>query len=204
MASKRQRRKRRRRAAELPTEQGDAQTPVRKPVPMGTAVGTQRVPARRAGAGASPRIAHKGAPPAPWGSFPLSELVVLIALILLVAGFFVPPPRGAVMLGAGLVLGSLAGVELGGPGDLCGYPPPTPPLSGAGRRGRDRRRRRALLPRSRIAGGRRRPRLRPGRLRRCRLVVRPRLPTAIGRGAVSGSRRVSPRLQREEAPRTQC
>ena len=30
-----------------------------------------------------------GLPPAPWGSFLLTELVVLVALIMLVGGFFV-------------------------------------------------------------------------------------------------------------------
>ena len=66
---------------------------------------TNRAAARRRGP-------PDGPPPAPWGSFPLSEIVVLIAIVLLVSGFFTGPPRGAVMLGAGLVLGSLAGLEL--------------------------------------------------------------------------------------------
>ena len=51
-------------------------------------------------------------PPAPWGSFPLVELVVLLALILLVAGFIVRGERGATMVIGGLALGSLAGIEL--------------------------------------------------------------------------------------------
>ena len=51
-------------------------------------------------------------PPAPWGSFPLVELVVLVALVMLVAGFFVGGTRGALLLGTGLLLGSLAGLEL--------------------------------------------------------------------------------------------
>src|SRR3954447_13938963 len=51
-------------------------------------------------------------PPAPWGRFPLVELVVLLALILLVGGFIVRGERGATMVIGGLALGSLAGIEL--------------------------------------------------------------------------------------------
>src|SRR5689334_11995855 len=51
-------------------------------------------------------------PPAPWGSFPLVELVVLLALILIVAGFIIRGERGGTMIVGGLALGSLAGVEL--------------------------------------------------------------------------------------------
>src|SRR4051812_25049343 len=51
-------------------------------------------------------------PPAPWGSFPLVELVVLLALILIVAGVIVRGERGATMIIGGLVLGSLGGLEL--------------------------------------------------------------------------------------------
>lgn len=62
-----------------------------------------------------------GPPPAPWGSFPLSEIVVLIGIVLLFAGFFVEPPRGPIMIGTGLVLGSLAGLELSVREHLAGY-----------------------------------------------------------------------------------
>ena|SRR5436305_2456226 len=51
-------------------------------------------------------------PPAPWGKFPLVELVVLLAIVLFVVGLIVGGSRGPVMLGAALVLGSLAGLEL--------------------------------------------------------------------------------------------
>jgi len=73
----------------------------------------------------------EGPPPPPWGSFPLSEIVVLIAIVLLAAGFFVAPPRGAVMLGAGLVLGSLAGLELSVREHFSGYRSHTLVLGGA-------------------------------------------------------------------------
>jgi hypothetical protein len=51
-------------------------------------------------------------PPAPWGSFPLVEIVVLIALVLLVGSFLVDSSRRGPMLLGGLALGSLAGLEL--------------------------------------------------------------------------------------------
>ena len=52
-------------------------------------------------------------PPAPWGSFPLVEIVVLVALVLLVLGFLVVKgEQGAVMIAVGIALGSLAGLEL--------------------------------------------------------------------------------------------
>jgi hypothetical protein len=72
-------------------------------------------PARR------PRADPDVRPPAPWGSFPLVELVVLVALVLLVAGFVVQGEQGAVMLGTGLALGSLAGLELSVREHLAGY-----------------------------------------------------------------------------------
>jgi hypothetical protein len=70
-------------------------------------------------------------PPAPWGSFPLSEIVILIAIVLLVAGFFVEAPRGPVMIAAGLALGSLAGLELSLREHLAGYRSHTLLLAGA-------------------------------------------------------------------------
>jgi hypothetical protein len=120
MATKRQRRKRRRRL-----EHGDA-APARPAPPATVPVDD----AQRAAA-ARRRSAPGKPPPAPWGSFPLSELVVLIALIMLLGGFFVAPPRGAVMIGAGLALGSLAGLELALREHLAGYRSHTLLLGGA-------------------------------------------------------------------------
>src|SRR6185295_12154198 len=51
-------------------------------------------------------------PPAPWGSFPLVEIVILVALALLLIGFFISGTRGTVMILAGVSLASLAGLEL--------------------------------------------------------------------------------------------
>ena len=109
MATKRQRRKRRRRDA---TGQG-------RPVGQRDA-GTHSAPGRAAGAnrppGRVPRSTRSadptGRPTAPWGSFPLTEIVIFIGVVLLAVGFFVPPPQGFVMIAVGLGLASLAGLEL--------------------------------------------------------------------------------------------
>ena len=69
-----------------------------------------------------PRAKRSDGPPtAPWGTFPLSEIVVLVGIVLLIGGFFIEPPRGPVMIGAGLVLGSLAGLELSAREHFAGY-----------------------------------------------------------------------------------
>ena len=60
-------------------------------------------------------------PPAPWGSFPLVELCVLLGIVLLIAGFVVGEKRGATMVLAGLVLGSLGGLELSIREHFAGY-----------------------------------------------------------------------------------
>jgi hypothetical protein len=73
-------------------------------------------PARRRG---RPGIDER--PPAPWGSFPLVELVVLVALLLFVAGLVTRGDRGQVMLTGALVLGSLAGLELSIREHFAGY-----------------------------------------------------------------------------------
>jgi Na+-translocating ferredoxin:NAD+ oxidoreductase RnfD subunit len=103
MTTKGKRRKRRRRQA---SDQ--------RPQPQQSAVAVddqQRAVARR-------RASPGERPEAPWGSFPLSELVVLIALILLVVGFIT---GAAVTLGVGLGLGALAGVELAAREHFAGY-----------------------------------------------------------------------------------
>jgi hypothetical protein len=70
-------------------------------------------------------------PKAPWAPFPLVELVVLVALVLLAGGFAVQGHRGTVMIGAGLVLGTLAGLELSVREHLTGYRSHTALLAGA-------------------------------------------------------------------------
>jgi hypothetical protein len=83
-------------------------------------------PARRRG---RPTIDER--PPAPWGRFPLVELVVLLALILLPLSFVVGGTRGNVMLTAALALGSLAGLELSIREHFSGYRSHTTLLAGA-------------------------------------------------------------------------
>src|SRR3954467_8902801 len=95
MPTKRQRRKRRRR-------QRGVQPPTQHPVVADDRRRGRRVRRR---AGGDP-------PPALWREFPLSEIVVFIGILLLIAGFFVSPPQGFVMIAVGLALGSLAGLEL--------------------------------------------------------------------------------------------
>src|SRR6476469_6902499 len=70
-------------------------------------------------------------PPAPWGSFPLVEIIVLVALVMLVVGFFVGGTRGPALLGTGLALGSLAGLELSIREHFGGYRSHTLLLAGA-------------------------------------------------------------------------
>lgn len=72
--------------------------------------------AERAGRrGDDPRL------PAPWGPFPLTELVVLLAIGLLIAAFVVRGERGRTMLAAGLLLGSLGGLEVSIREHFAGY-----------------------------------------------------------------------------------
>jgi hypothetical protein len=66
----------------------------------------------RAAAPASRRARMDEAPKAPWSPFPLTELVILLALVLLGVGFFSSGDRRGVLIGIGLVLASLAGGEL--------------------------------------------------------------------------------------------
>jgi hypothetical protein len=70
-------------------------------------------------------------PRAPWGSFPLVELVVLVAIVMLVGGLVIQGGRGPVMIGVGLVLGALAGLELSIREHFAGYRSHTLVLSGA-------------------------------------------------------------------------
>jgi hypothetical protein len=67
------------------------------------------------------RRARDDRPPAPWGDFPLSEIVVFVGIVLLIAGFFVSPPQGFVMIGVGAGLASLAGLELAVREHFAGY-----------------------------------------------------------------------------------
>jgi len=93
----------------------------------------QRAAARPLSPAPAPRrLPGEERPPAPWGSFPLVEIAVVVALVMLVAGFFVGGPRGSMLLGIGLALGSLAGLELSLREHLAGYRSHTLLLAAAG------------------------------------------------------------------------
>lgn len=64
------------------------------------------------------RSAAEQRPPAPWGSFPLQEIAVLVALVMLGIGLFTTNP---VALAVGVVLGCLAGLELSAREHFAGY-----------------------------------------------------------------------------------
>lgn len=59
-------------------------------------------------------------PTAPWGSFPLSELVILLGIVIVVWGFL-SGRAGQERIAAGLVLASLGGGELALREHLAGY-----------------------------------------------------------------------------------
>lgn len=78
-----------------------------------TTTRAERDARRQAAARAPTRRSTREAPPAPWGSFPLTELVVLIALVFGVIGFIrFNTHSGKVMVAAAMVLGSLGGLEV--------------------------------------------------------------------------------------------
>jgi hypothetical protein len=83
---------------------------------------------------AAARVARRArmedAPKAPWSPFPLTELVILLALILLALGFFSSGDRRGVLIGVGLVLASLAGGELALREHFAGYRSHTTLLAG--------------------------------------------------------------------------
>jgi hypothetical protein len=78
---------------------------------------------RAAAPAARPRPERPGRderPPAPWGSFPLSELVILLGIVLIVWGLL-SGEDGGERLAAGLVIASLGGGELALREHLAGY-----------------------------------------------------------------------------------
>ncbi len=66
-------------------------------------------------------------PPAPWGSFPLAELAILAGIVLLAIGFFGKSPT---LLGVGVVLGGLGGLEVSAREHFAGYRSHTTLLAG--------------------------------------------------------------------------
>jgi hypothetical protein len=76
--------------------------------------------ARAASPRPRPRRATGERPPAPWGSFPLSELVILLGIVLILWGA-ARGSGGEEMLAAGLVIASLGGGELALREHMAGY-----------------------------------------------------------------------------------
>jgi hypothetical protein len=102
----------------------------RRPTPASTAAPAQPQPAKTTAQPPRKQIEDER-PPAPWGSFPLVELVVLVALVMLLAAFVVSGPRSTALLATGLALGSLAGLELSIREHFGGYRSHTLLLAGA-------------------------------------------------------------------------
>ncbi len=66
-------------------------------------------------------------PPAPWGSFPLAELVILAGIVCLLIGIVGSQPR---VLGVGVALAGLGGMEVAIREHLAGYRSHTTLLAG--------------------------------------------------------------------------
>jgi len=66
-------------------------------------------------------------PPAPWGSFPLAELVILAGIVLLGVGVFSKSPTA---LALGVVLAALGGLEVAAREHFAGYRSHTTLLAG--------------------------------------------------------------------------
>lgn len=60
-------------------------------------------------------------PPAPWGNFPLSEIVILVGIVVIFWGLFSGGGQGNERVAAGLVLASLGGGELALREHLAGF-----------------------------------------------------------------------------------
>jgi hypothetical protein len=69
-------------------------------------------------------------PPAPWGNFPLAEVCVLLAIVLIIGGLIVGGDQGVIMFAAGLALGSLGGLEVSIREHFAGYRSHTTLLAG--------------------------------------------------------------------------
>jgi len=69
-------------------------------------------------------------PPSPWGSFPLVELCVLLAMVIAVAGLLTGGERGLIMIVTGCVLGSLAGLDVSVREHFAGFRSHTTVLAG--------------------------------------------------------------------------
>jgi hypothetical protein len=90
----------------------------------------ERDAARREPAVARRRPGAAQRPPAPWGNFPLSELVILAGIGVIFWGLFSGGDQGNERVGAGLVMASLGGGELALREHLAGFRSHTSLLAG--------------------------------------------------------------------------
>jgi hypothetical protein len=96
----------------------------------------ERARAAKSGRPPAPRRRRTGRPgaeerpPAPWGSFPLVEIVVFIGIVLMVWGLVTWKGGGELRFGAGIALASLGGLELSLREHLAGFRSHTTLLSG--------------------------------------------------------------------------
>jgi hypothetical protein len=90
----------------------------------------ERDAARRRTRSGPSRRGSRERPAAPWGSFPLSELVVLIGVVLILWGV-VSGRNGEERLAAGLVIASLGGAEIALREHLAGFRSHSTLLAGA-------------------------------------------------------------------------
>jgi hypothetical protein len=67
------------------------------------------------------RTARDERPKGPWGSFPLTELTILVGLILLVVGFLRSDAVGTLLIAAGITIAGLGGLELAIREHFAGY-----------------------------------------------------------------------------------
>jgi len=79
---------------------------------------------RRRGSAAEDR------PPPLWGSFPLSEIVIAIGIVMLITGLFLSPDRGRLVVAVGLVLAALGGLEIAAREHFTGFRSHTALLAG--------------------------------------------------------------------------
>jgi hypothetical protein len=70
---------------------------------------------------AARRTARDERPKGPWGSFPLTELTILVGLILLVVGFLRSDAVGTILIAAGITIAGLGGLELAIREHFAGY-----------------------------------------------------------------------------------
>src|SRR4051812_22252474 len=74
---------------------------------------------------------REDAPKAPWSPFPLVELCILLALVLIVGGVLTHGPRRAALLAGGIALACAAGLELAVREHFAGYRSHSALLAGA-------------------------------------------------------------------------